>query len=103
MKRGEHDWLSAIGLPVIKWMDNKSVILPTNRFNSEAIQQINQRAKRSEKMNVSCPSVVHEYNQFMGGVRLCDQIKVTYEVDRCSKFSFRVFFDFLDIVIIIIQ
>ena len=77
MKRGEHDWLSAIGLPVIKWMDNKSVILPTNCFNSKAIQQIDQRVKRSEKVNVSCPSVVHEYNQFIGGVGFCGQMKVT--------------------------
>ena len=77
MKRGEHDWLSAIGLPVIKWMDNKSVILPTNCFYSKAIQQIDQRVKRSEKVNVSCPSVVHEYNQFIGGVGLCGQMKVT--------------------------
>ena len=33
MKCGEHDWLSANGLSVIKWMDNKSVMLLTNYFN----------------------------------------------------------------------
>ena len=34
----------------------------------------------------------------MGGVDLSDQMKVTHEVDRRSKFPFflRVFFDFLD-------
>ena len=38
----------------------------------------------------------------MGGVDLSDQIKVTYEVDRRSKFRFylRVFFDFLDIAVV---
>ena len=38
----------------------------------------------------------------MGGVDLSDQLKVTYEVDRRSKFRFyfRVFFDFLDIAVI---
>ena len=38
----------------------------------------------------------------MGSVDLSDQMKVTYEVDRRSKFRFyfRVFFDFLDIAVI---
>ena len=38
----------------------------------------------------------------MGGVDLNDQMKVTYEVDRQSKFHFylRVFFDFLDIAVV---
>ena len=37
----------------------------------------------------------------MGGVDLNDQMRVTYEVDRLSKFRFylRVFFDFLDIIV----
>ena len=38
----------------------------------------------------------------MGGVDLSDQMKVTYEVDRWSKFRFYlcVFFDFLDIAVV---
>ena len=38
----------------------------------------------------------------MGGVDLSDQMKVTYEVDRRSKFRFylRVFFNFLDIAVV---
>ena len=38
----------------------------------------------------------------MGGADLSDQMKVTYKVDRRSKFCFyvRVFFDFLDIGVV---
>ena len=38
----------------------------------------------------------------MGGVEISDQMKVSYEVDRRSKFRFflRVFFDFLDITVV---
>ena len=38
----------------------------------------------------------------MGGVDLSDQMKVTHEVNRRSKFRFylRVFFDFLDIAVV---
>ena len=84
-------------------MDNKSVILLSNYFNPKETQQIERRVKDSkDKVKVTCPSVIQEYNQFMGGVDLCDQMKLTYEVHRRSKFRFylRVFFDFLDIVVI---
>ena len=55
-----------------------------------------------DKVKVSCPSVIEEYNQFMEGVDLSDQMKVTYEVGRRSKsrFYLRVFFDFLDIAVV---
>ena len=45
MKRGEHDWLSANGLFVIKRMDNKSVMLLKNYFNPKATQEIDRRVK----------------------------------------------------------
>ena len=103
MKRSKHDWFSSNHLSAIKWMDNKSVILLSNYFNPKETQQIEQRVKGSkDKVKVSCQSIIQEYNQFMGGVDLSDQMKVTYELDRRSKFRFhlRVFFDFLDIAVV---
>ena len=103
MKWGEHDWFFANHLSAIKSMDNKSVILLSNYLNPTETQQIDRRVKGSpDKVKVACPTVIHEYNQFMGGVDLSDQMKVTYEVDRRSKFRFylRVFFDFLDIAVV---
>ena len=88
-------------LSAIKCMDNKSVILLY--FNPKETQQIKRRVKGSkDKVKVTCPSAIQEYNQFMGDVDLSDQMKVTYEVDRRSKFRFylRVFFDFLDIAVV---
>ena len=96
MKRGEHGWFSSNHLSAIKWMDNKSVILLSNYFNLKETQQIERRVKGlKDKVKVTCQSVIQEYNQFMGGVDLSDQMKVTYKVDRRSKFCFylRVFFD----------
>ena len=102
MKRGEHDWFSSNQLSAIKWMNNKSVILLSNYFNPKETQQIERRVNGSkDKVKVTCPSVIQEYNQFMGSVDLSDQMKVTYKVDRRSKFRFylRVFFNFLDIAV----
>ena len=86
-----------------KWMDNGSVILLSNYHNPSVVQEINRRVKGSkEKMKVFCPTVIREYDMYMGGVDLCDQMKVSYEVNQRSKVKFylRVFFDFLDISIV---
>ena len=89
MKCGENDWFSSNHHSAIKWMDNKSVIPLSNYFNPNETHQIERRVKGSkDKVKVTCPSsVIQEYNQVMGGVDLSDQMKVTYEVDRRSKFS----------------
>ena len=103
MKRGEHDWLACDSISATKWMDNKAVILLSNYHDPRDVYQIQRRVKGSkDKMQVSCPTVIHEYNQYMGGVDLSDQMKVYYQVDRRSKFRFylRVFFDFLDIGVV---
>ena len=103
MKHSEHDWFSSNHLSAKKWMDNKSVMLLSNYSNPKETQLIESRVKGSkEKVKVTCPSVIQEYNQFMGGIDLSDQMKVTYEVGRRSKFCFylRVFFNFLDIAVV---
>ena len=84
-------------------MDNKSVMLLSNYFNPKETQQIKRRVKGSkDKVKVTGPSVIQEYNQLMGGVDLSDQMKVTNGVDDRSKFRFhlRVFFAFLDIAVV---
>ena len=103
MKTGKSDWLPCDTISATKWMDNRSVILLSNYHNPSVVQQIYRRVKGSkEKVKVSCPAVIREYNTYMGGVDLCDQMKVSYEVDRRSKVRFylRVFFDFLDISVV---
>ena len=100
MKRGEYDWLECDTISATKWMDNRSVILLSNYHNPSVVQEIKRRVKGSKKkVKLSCPAVIREYNTYMGGVDLCDQMKVSYEVDRRNKVRFYLweFFDFLDI------
>ena len=91
MKRGEHDWLACDTISTTKWMD------------PSVAQEINRRVKGSkEKVKVSSPAVIREYNTYMGAVDLCNQMKVSNEVDQRSKVRFylRVFFYFLDMSVV---
>ena len=84
-------------------MDNRSVILLSNYHNPNVVQEINRRVKGSkQKVKISCPAVICVYNTYIGGVDLCDQMKVSYEVDWRSKVRFylQVFFDFLYISVV---
>ena len=89
MKKGEHDWLACDTISTTKKMDNWSVILLSNYHNLSVVQEISRRVKGSkEKVKVSCPAVIHEYNTYMGGVDLYDQIKVSYEFYQRSRVRF---------------
>ena len=89
MKRGGNDWLTSDKSSATKWMGNQSVILLPNYHNPSVVQEISSRVKGSkEKLKISCPAVIRAYNTYAGGVDLCDQMKVSYEVDRRSKVRF---------------
>ena len=61
--------------------------LVTNYHDPKVVRDIERQVKGSEdKLKVSCRTVIFEYNQYMRGVDLSDQMKVSYQVDRISKF-----------------
>ena len=97
MKRDDYNWQACQTFSATKWMDNKSAILFFNYHDPRVVRDLDRRVKGSkDKVMVSCPTVIYEYNQYMGGFDLSDQMKVSYQVDRRSKFRFylRIFFRF---------
>ena len=103
IKRGEHDWLACDTISATKWMNSRSMIILSNYRNPSVAQQINRRVKGSkEKVKVSRSTFIREHNMYTGGVDLCDQMNISYDVDRRNKVRFylRVFFDFMDISVV---
>nr|XP_033799977.1 piggyBac transposable element-derived protein 4-like [Geotrypetes seraphini] len=102
LKRGESQMLSANGITCVKWMDNRSVVMLSNFLHSTNSVSVSRRQQKSaEKIQIPCPEIIVAYNNFMGGVNLMDQKKITYEVDRKSKIKYylRIFFDLIDIAV----
>jgi hypothetical protein len=102
MERGEIDCRQADGIYVVKWMDNRSVLLLTTISRPDNIITVERREKgKAEKKKVTCPTVIQEYNNFMGGVDIMDQKKCSYGIDRGSKIKYylRPFHDLLDIAV----
>ncbi|KRY61983.1 PiggyBac transposable element-derived protein 3, partial [Trichinella pseudospiralis] len=58
-------------LCVVKWFDNREVILTSTYKCVDPVEPVRRWDKRQRQfIDVPCPQIVKEYNQFMGGVDL---------------------------------
>lgn len=101
-QRGESVWkASKSGLVCLKWMDKKPILFISNFHNPQDVCNVTRRAKDGSPITVHCPTLVKNYNQFMGGVDKADMLKAIYELDRKSKkWWHRIFFHFLDVCVV---
>ena len=100
LARGESDIRQGEGLNLVKWMDNKSVLVVSTCCGPVSNSEVERRQKgKQEKIKIICPDMIKDYNQNMGGVDIMDQKLASYGVDRRAriKFYLRPFFDLLNI------
>ena len=103
LTRGMSDARQSEGIYLIKWMDNRSVIVISSSCGPLSISQVERRQKgKQDKVKIDCPEMIKEYNTGMGGVDLMDQKLVPYGLDRKAniKFYLRPFFDLLNIAML---
>ena len=101
LKRGDYDYRSTpTGITAYKWIDSKPVHFISN-YHGVTATTVNRREKDGKKAIVSCPNVVKDYNNYMGGVDKHDQLRQVYGLDRKSvKWWHRIFFGLLDMSIV---
>ena len=86
----------------MKWCDNKNVKL-LSTFSSALPENTCKRFDRKIKQTVEVPmpNMVAEYNKFMGGVDLQDQLLALYRITiRSKKYYHRIFFHFVDMAVV---
>lgn len=102
LKRGQSDWkVSKDGIVYLKWMDRKGVLFLSNYHDPSESQTTSRRRKDGSLEEVSCPTLVKDYNANMGFVDKMDMLKSIYEIDRKSKkWWHRIFWYFVDVSLI---
>lgn len=70
-------------------------------FHSSEVTSVNRKEKDGTWVSVTCPTVVSDYNSYIGGVYHADRLCALYDIDRKScKWWDRLFFDLIDIMFV---
>lgn len=103
MGRGSMDsHISDEGILLVKWYDNKEVVVGTNHYSVEPTDQVRRWDKvRKQYTSIQIPAVIRAYNRGMGGVDRCDQLLSFYRLKtKAKKWYKRVLFHFLDLSLV---
>lgn len=102
--RGSHDQVTSEDgdVVLVKWMDNRSVILASNFVGIGTEDQVSRWDKNEKKyMIVQRPEIIKLYNHSMGGVDLLDQMIGMYRIYiRSRKWTLRLIFHAVDLAIV---
>jgi hypothetical protein len=85
---------------VLSWKDKNTVTM-ISTLHDNTTKTTERRLKGGEITQVTKPSVIHKYNEFMGGVDLADHYTTTYSfARRTSKWWRKLFFWLLDVSVV---
>lgn len=86
LKVGEYIECQKQSVVATKWHDKREVSMMTTITDGN-LQPLtmNRRSKDPSKRDVRMPVVIHQYNTFMSGVDLSDQLRQYYVMGRPSK------------------
>ena len=97
MERGDCESMITSNSIVFIWMDTKHVFLASNYHKDNEIVPISRRLKNGQRITITCPKAVKDYNQFSHGVDRLSQRLSCYNLDRKSKRNWlRMFIYFLN-------
>lgn len=96
LARGDSKMLATTaGITTSFWQDTKEVVVVSNCHAGE-MSEVQRKNKKGERITLQCPKSIADYNEFMGGVDLSDQLTTLYDFDRRSaKWWRKVFYKLL--------
>ena len=98
LERGHYQWRMNEQLLAMSWFDKRSVYLlstihpPKNEDGSLPTTQ--RRTRNGEQIDVPCPPAHSDYQAYMGGVDLSDQLIKNFSVIRKSKKAWKKLFGY---------
>ena len=87
LQRGEFCYRQRGNLVATTWRDRKLVYVMSTNSSPTDTTFVKRRAKDGSKDDIVCPKSISDYNRFMGGVDLADQLRGYYHVrTKCRKY-----------------
>ncbi|KAF9417156.1 hypothetical protein HW555_005667 [Spodoptera exigua] len=102
MSRGESQHYTRDSTVIVKWRDNKSVIMASNCTGSSSGTIVKRWDKKQRGyIDVAAPKIIQQYNQHMGGVDILDQQMEYYRTFiKTKKWPLKVIIHFLDLALV---
>lgn len=104
MLRGEsHEYVrSDEAVVVVEWKDNQKVVLASTCAGIEPATKVKRWCKKEGKfIEIDCPSIVRNYNRYMGGVDICDQQMEVYRTwFKTRKWTLKLVLHLLDLSVV---
>ena len=94
MNRGGQNSASNKGLLALMWKDSRPVYFLSSIHDASLGQPVTRNTKvdgKYEKIEVSCPQLVIDYNGSMGGVDQCDQQSAVKKDKKQKRHYMRIF------------
>lgn len=102
--RGTYDYKAdkEKGVIVIKWVDNKCVLLGGTAYGVEPTSSVKRYCKTAKmKTDIVCPSVITSYNKHMGGVDKANALMGRYKTpSKAKRWYYSIFTYLLDISVV---
>nr|XP_005159764.1 piggyBac transposable element-derived protein 3-like [Danio rerio] len=90
------------GMSIMKWYDNKAVLLASSFIGPEPVERCRRWSKeKKEYVEVDRPHIVKVYNHNMGGVDLADKFAALYRTDfRPRRWYLRILYYLIDLSLV---
>lgn len=102
MQRGESQQFICYPTAIVKWRDNKSVLLASNCAAADEQSDLKTWHKKQKGyINIAAPKIVRNYNQHIGGVNVLHQQMEYYRAFiKTKKWTLKVLIHFLDLSVV---
>jgi len=100
---GDIEYAQCNDISVVRWKDrgSKPVTLISNMHNAADHCVVLRRNSKGQKVPVSCPTGISDYNKYMGGVDKFDQYMAAYTISQKSRrWWIKLFYYFIDTAIV---
>ena len=102
--RGSYDFRTEQGqnIVAVKWFDNRAVYLISSYAGINPVGSTRRWSLKDKQfITVDQPSIVKEYNKFMGGVDLHDMLVALYRINiRAKRYYLRIIFHLIDMCVV---
>jgi len=102
-KPGDIEFAQCDDISVCRWKDrgSKPVTVISSMHNASHSEIVHRKNSRGEKIAISCPSSIADYNRYMGGVDKFDQYMAAYSIcQKSRRWWVKMFYYLLDTSIV---